>query len=266
MISGGSCRRFFSAGAAMGRPMFGFKERMMDPFERTRMLFGAEAMERLERSRVAVFGLGGVGGHVTEALARSGVGALDLIDSDRVAVSNLNRQIIATEATVGMYKTDAAAERIKAINPGCEVRTYKTFFLPETAGEFDFAAWDYVVDAIDTVSGKIALVLSAQAAGTPIISAMGTGNKLDPSALRVSDIYETDVCPLARVMRRELKKRGVKALKVVWSPEPPRIVEPPAGETPSPGRRAIPASNAFVPAAAGLLMASVVIRDLAGVR
>ena len=236
----------------------------MDPFERTRMLFGAEAMEKLARSRVAVFGLGGVGGYAVEALARSGIGALDLIDSDTLAPSNLNRQILAVRETIGMYKADAAEARIKSINPACVVRKSTAFFLPENAGEFDFAAWDYAVDAIDTVSGKIAIVLSARAAGIPVISAMGTGNKLDPAQLRISDIYETRVCPLARVMRRELKKRGVERLKVVWSPEEPLVPEP-AGEAPPEGRRAIPGSTAFVPAAAGLLMASAVVRDLTGI-
>ena len=225
------------------------------------MLFGAEAMAGLARSRVAVFGLGGVGGYVVEALARSGVGALDLIDSDTVSRTNLNRQIIAAADTMGMFKTDAAEARIKSINPGCVVRKSTSFFLPENAGEFDFAAYDYVADAIDTVTGKIGLILAAQAAGTPVISAMGTGNKVDPSLLRVSDISETRVCPLARVMRRELKKRGVKHLKVVWSPEKP--MEPgESTEAPPEGRRAIPGSTAFVPAAAGLLMASVIVRDL----
>ena len=231
-------------------------------FERTGMLLGPAAMEKLAGSRVAVFGLGGVGGYVVEALARSGVGALDLIDSDTVAPSNLNRQILALESTVGRYKVDAAAERVRDINPECKVRTYRTFFLPENSGELDFAAWDYVVDAIDTVSGKLGLVLAARAAGTPIISAMGAGNKLDPGALRVSDIYETRVCPLCRVMRKELKKRGVECLKVVWSPEEPLTPAPPAGEAPPEGRRAIPGSTAFVPAAAGLLLASEVIKDL----
>ena len=236
----------------------------MDPFERTRMLLGDEAMEKLARSRVAVFGLGGVGGYVVEALARSGVGALDLIDSDTVAPSNLNRQIIAAASTLGMPKVDAAEARVKSINPACAVRKSTAFFLPENAGDFDFAAWDYVADAIDTVSGKIALVLAARAAGTPIISAMGTGNKLDPSRLRLSDLYETSVCPLARVMRRELKKRGVERLKVVWSPEEPLTPGRPE-EAPPAGRRSIPGSAVFVPAAAGLLMASAVVRDLTGI-
>ena len=234
---------------------------MWDQFERTRMLFGPEAMDKLSRSRVAVFGLGGVGGYVVEALARSGVGALDLIDSDTVSPTNLNRQILATVDTVGMYKADAAEARVKSINPACAVRKSTAFFLPENAGEFDFSAYDYVADAIDTVTGKIGLILAARAAGPPVISAMGTGNKADPSLLQVSDLCETRVCPLARVMRRELKKRGVEHLKVVWSPEKP--IEPGASaEAPPEGRRAIPGSTAFVPAAAGLLMASVIVRDL----
>ena len=238
----------------------------MDPFERTRLLLGGEAMEKLARSRVAVFGLGGVGGYVVEALARSGVGALDLIDSDTVAPSNLNRQIIAAADTLGMRKVDAAEARVKSINPACAVRKSTAFFLPENAGDFDFAAWDYVADAIDTVSGKIALVLAAQAAGTPVISAMGAGNKLDPSQLRLSDVYETSVCPLARVMRRELKKRGVERLKVVWSSEPPRRpLEPlPAAEQKEGPRKDVPGSTAFVPAAAGLILAAEVVKDLIG--
>ena len=175
---------------------------MLNSFSRTQLLLGPEAMEKLAGSRVAVFGIGGVGGYTVEALVRSGVGQLDLIDDDRVCLTNINRQIIATRKTVGQYKVDAAAERIAQINPKCIVNTYKTFYLPETADQFDFSAYDYVVDAIDTVSGKIQLVLAAQAAGTPIISSMGAGNKLDPTAFRVADIYETSVCPLARVMRR----------------------------------------------------------------
>ena len=239
---------------------------MGDRFERTRMLFGHAAMDRLAASRVAVFGIGGVGGYVTEALARSGVGALDLIDSDTVALSNLNRQIIATGDTLGRPKVEAAAERIAAINPDCAVRTHQTFFIPGQEEAFDFSAYDYVVDAIDTVTGKLGLVLGAQNAGTRVISAMGTGNKVDPSALRVGDIYDTSVCPLARVMRRELKKRGVRALKVVWSDETPLVpvekVSP--GELAASGRRDIPGSNAFVPAAAGLLIAAEVVKDLIG--
>ena len=194
---------------------------MEDRFSRTRMLLGDEAMEKLKGSRVAVFGIGGVGGYVVEALARSGVGTLDLIDNDEVAFSNLNRQIIATMDTMGRSKVEAAAERVHSINPEAVVHTYKCFYLPETASQFDFALYDYVVDAIDTVTGKIQLILQAKAAGTPVISAMGAGNKLDPSRFEVADLYETSVDPLARVMRRELKKRGVDSLKVVYSKEKP---------------------------------------------
>ncbi len=235
-----------------------------EEFSRTRLLLGAEAMDRLAASRVAVFGLGGVGGYVVEALARSGVGALDLIDSDTISLSNLNRQILATHETVGMAKVDAAAERVHAIAPDCVVWTYKTFFLPETAGEFDFTKFDYVVDAIDTVTGKIQLVLCAKAAGTPVISAMGTGNKLDPTAFRVADISKTTVCPLARIMRKELRKRGVDHLKVVYSTETPVRGEGEDVPDPAehPGRRDIPGSVAFVSAAAGLILAGEVVRDL----
>ncbi len=229
------------------------------------MLLGDEAMEKLSRSRVAVFGLGGVGGYVVEGLARSGVGALDLIDSDRVALSNLNRQIIASEETLGAWKTDAAQARVRNINPACEVRTFRTFYLPGKTDEFDFARYDYVVDAIDTVTGKIGLILAAQAAGRPVISAMGTGNKLDPSRLRVSDIYETSVCPLARVMRRELRRRGVEHLKVVWSDEPPLAPVEAVSPEDRGQRRDVSGSTAFVPAAAGLLIASQAVRDLVGI-
>ena len=220
-------------------------------------------MERLAQARVAVFGVGGVGGHVVEALARSGVGALDLIDNDQVCLSNLNRQIIATRATIGQYKVDAARDRIADIHPDAQVRVYKTFYTPETAGQFDFTQYDYVVDAIDTVTGKLALVLQAQEAGVPIISSMGAGNKLDPTAFRVADIYQTSVCPLARVMRTELRRRGVKHLKVVYSTEPPLTPLPaPAEEQTS--RRQTPGSTAFVPAVAGLIIAGEVVRDLTG--
>ena len=235
---------------------------MSDRFERTRMLFGDAGMERLARSRVAVFGLGGVGGCVAEALARSGVGALDLVDSDVISITNLNRQILATEATVGMAKVDAAAARVGAIAPDCRVRTYRMFYLPGET-EFPFGACDYIVDAIDTVTGKLGLVLAAREAHVPIVSAMGTGNKLDPTRLRLSDIAETSVCPLARVMRKELRKRGVEHLKVVWSPEKPLTPAPPE-EAPPEGRRSIPGSNAFVPTAAGLILASAVVKDLIG--
>lgn len=233
---------------------------MEDMFSRTRMLLGDEAMARLSLSRVAVFGLGGVGGHVVEALARSGVGALDLIDSDRVALSNLNRQIIATRDTLGMLKVDAAKARVLAINPDCIVRTYPVFFLPETADQFDFTQYDYVVDAIDTVAGKLQLILAARAAGVPVISSMGAGNKLDPTAFRVADISETSVCPLARTMRRELRKRGVEHVKVVYSTEP--ALSPAPADEPT-GRRATPGSTAFVPAVAGLILAGEVVKDIA---
>lgn len=228
-----------------------------DAQTRTRQLLGDAAMERLHRATVAVFGIGGVGGAAAEALVRSGVGNLVLIDHDTVSVSNLNRQIFATTATVGRDKVDAAAERLYAVNPDLNLVCRKEFFLPETAAAFDFSAFDYVVDAIDTVSGKIALVLAAQEAGVPIISSMGTGNKRNPAGFEVADIYQTSVCPLARVMRRELKKRGVKQLKVVYSKEEPL----PCGTTDADGKR-IPASVAFVPPAAGLVIAGAVVNDL----
>ena len=231
----------------------------MDQFSRTRMLLGDEAMAKLRAARVAVFGVGGVGGYVVEALARSGVGALDLIDSDTVALTNLNRQIIATLDTIGRPKVEVAAQRVASIQPECEVKTYQTFYLPETEQEFDFTAYDYIVDAIDTVAAKISLVLKAQKAGTPIICALGTGNKLDPTKLKLGDIYETSVCPLARVMRRELRKRGVKRLTVLWSEEEPIKPLPSEEET---ERRGLPGSSAFVPAAGGLIIAGRVVRDL----
>ena len=232
-------------------------------FSRTELLLGKKAVERLSRARVAVFGVGGVGGYAVEALARSGVGALDLIDSDRVSLSNINRQIIATDKTVGQYKVDAAAARVAAINPDAVVRVYKVFYGPETATQFDFSAYDYVVDAIDTVTGKIALVMQAKAAGTPIISSMGAGNKLDPSRFEVADLSKTSVCPLARVMRTELKKRGVTHLKVVYSKEPPLSPTGSAEEAETaPGRRQTPGSVAFVPSVAGLILAGEVIKDI----
>lgn len=198
---------------------------MEHPFSRTELLTGRDGLERLAGSRVAVFGIGGVGGYVTEALARSGIGTLDLIDHDRVSLSNINRQILALHSTVGKYKTDVARERILDINPDAVVNVFHTFYLPETAGLFDFTQYDYVVDAIDTVTGKLALIEQAKAAGTPVISSMGAGNKMDPSAFQVADISETSVCPLAKVMRRELKKRGIFSLKTVYSKEKP--MEPP---------------------------------------
>ncbi|MCM1266844.1 MAG: tRNA threonylcarbamoyladenosine dehydratase [Bacteroidales bacterium] len=249
---------------------------MREEFCRTEMLLGREAMERLARSRVAVFGVGGVGGYVCEALARSGVGALDLIDKDTVALSNINRQIIATHETVGRKKTDVMRERILSINPEAQVRVYPCFFLPENADSFPFAEYDYVVDAVDTVTAKIELVMRAKEAGVPIISSMGAGNKLDPLAFRVADLYETKVCPLARVMRRELKKRNVTHLKVVYSEEEPLTpLQGAADETevrdggaaeclPDEGvpRRQTPGSAAFVPSVAGLLIAGEVVKEL----
>ena len=233
---------------------------MEDMFSRTRMLLGDAAMDRLKAARVAVFGIGGVGGHAMEALARSGVGALDLVDSDRVALSNLNRQIIATRDTLGMLKVDAAKARVLSINPACAVETWPVFFLPETADRFDFTQYDYVIDAIDTVAGKLRLIEAAKAAGVPVISSMGAGNKLDPTAFRAADISETSVCPLARVMRRELKKRGIDHVKVVYSTEPALVPAPTEEPT---GRRSTPGSTAFVPAVAGLILAGEVIKDIA---
>ena len=237
---------------------------MLNQFSRTQLLLGSEAMEYLAQCRVAVFGVGGVGGYAVEALARSGIGALDLIDDDKVCLTNLNWQRHATPSTVGKYKVDAAEQRIRDINPDCRVTTYKTFFLPETEDQFDFSQYDYVVDAIDTVKGKLFLAEKAQAAGTPIICAMGAGNKLDPTAFRVADIYQTSVCPLARVIRTECRKRGIKKLKVVYSRETPTrpLGEIPADERPGSSRRDIPGSTAFVPAAAGLIIAGEVIKDL----
>lgn len=237
---------------------------MNEQFSRTRLLLGDEAMGRLAAARVAVFGIGGVGGHAAEALARSGVGEIDLIDSDTVSESNINRQLIATYRTIGRYKVDVMEERIRDINPRAVIHTYRSFFLPENAEEFPFADYDYVVDAVDTVTAKIELVLKAQAAGVPVISSMGAGNKLDASAFRVADIYQTSTCPLAKVMRRELKKRGVEHLKVVYSQEPP--ITPKGGsETPLSGRRVVPGSVAFVPSVAGLILAGEVVKDLAGI-
>ena len=239
----------------------------MNQFSRTEILLGKEAMEKLSKSRVAVFGIGGVGGYVCEALVRSGIGAFDLIDSDTVSVTNLNRQIIATQKTVGLPKVQVMRERMLDINPDVKVEVHECFFLPETADEFDFTSYDYVVDAVDTVSAKIALVMRCQEVGVPIICSMGAGNKLDPTAFRVADIYKTNVDPLAKVMRHELKKRGVKKLKVVYSEEIP--IQPKGEEAVAElmeekpeGRRAIPGSNAFVPSAAGLVIASEVIKDL----
>ena len=252
---------------------------MLNQFSRTQLLYGREAMDRLGSCRVAVFGIGGVGGYVVEALARSGIGALDLIDDDRVCLTNLNRQILATRKTVGKYKVDAAEERIHEIHPGCNVRTYKTFYLPETQDQFDFREYDYVVDAIDTVTGKLAIVENAKKAGVPVISSMGAGNKVDPTAFAVADIYDTSVCPLARVMRRECRKRGIDSLKVVYSREKPirpledmsiscrtHCICPPGTVRKCTERRDIPGSTAFVPSVVGLIMAGEIINDLAGER
>ena len=236
---------------------------MDDQFSRTRLLLGDDGIKKLQNARVAAFGVGGVGGYVVEALARAGVGALDLIDNDTVARSNLNRQIIATYDTIGKLKVDVAADRVHAINPACTVRVFRTFYLPETKDQFDFTQYDYVVDAIDTVSGKIALVLQAKEAGVPIICAMGAGNKLDPSMFEVADLYKTSVCPLARVMRTECRKRGIKHLKVVYSKEPP-VTPLESAEDMAPGKRSVPGSVSFVPAAAGLILAGEVVRDLVG--
>ena len=235
---------------------------MDDLFARTRLLLGQDGLDRLAAARVAVFGVGGVGGYAVEALARSGVGALDLIDSDTVDATNLNRQIIATVDAIGRSKVEVAAERVASINPSCVVRAHQCFFLPETAGQFDFAAFDYVVDAVDTVSAKIALVEAAFAARVPIVSSMGADNKLDPTAFRVADIYETSVDPLARVMRRELRRRGIPSLKVVYSTEPPLV---PADDDMAvkDGTRPAPGSVAFVPSVAGLILGGEVVKDLA---
>ncbi len=234
---------------------------MADQFSRSCMMFGSDGMEKLNNARVAVFGVGGVGGYTVEALARTGVGTIDLIDNDTVSLSNINRQIIATHKTVGQVKVDAARERILEINPNCNVNCYQTFFTAETADKFDFSAYDYVVDAIDTVAGKIELAVQCNKAGTPLISSMGAGNKLDPTRFEVSDIYKTSVCPLAKVMRRELKNRGIKRLKVVYSKEEPIKPVEQCDEVQQ-GRRSIPASNAFVPSVVGLIIAGEVIKDI----
>ena len=250
---------------------------MLDQFSRTQLLLGKEAMDALSASRVAVFGIGGVGGYVCEALVRSGVGAFDLIDDDKICLTNLNRQLIATRSTVGKYKVDVMEARMKDINPNVDIRTHKCFFLPENADEFPFSEYDYVVDAVDTVSAKLSLAVKAQEAGVPIISSMGAGNKLDATAFRVADIYKTSMDPLARVMRRELKKRGVKKLKVVYSQEQPiRPIEdmsiscrthcicPPGAKHKCTERRDIPGSTAFVPSVVGLIIAGEIVRDISG--
>ncbi len=240
----------------------------MYPFSRTQLLFGAEAMKKLNSARIAVFGLGGVGGYVVEALARSGIGALDLVDHDTVSLTNINRQILATHDTVGRPKAQVAAERVLAINPDCKVNAITKFYGPDTAAEFDFTQYNYIVDAIDTVTGKLALVSAAKEAGVPIICSMGTGNKLDPTAFRVADLYDTSVCPLARIMRKECRKRGIDSLKVVYSEEEPMAPSPSPEEMEElpEGRNALPGSCAFVPAAAGLVLAGEVIKDLAEVK
>lgn len=236
----------------------------MDQFSRTRVLLGDEAMEKLHKAKVAVFGIGGVGGYVVEALARSGVGSFVLVDKDEVSESNINRQIIATVKTVGRHKVEVARERILDINPEAEVSCFKTFFLPDTQDEFDFSSYDYIVDAIDTVTGKLAMIVKAKESGTPIISSMGTGNKLNPSMFEVADIYDTSVCPLAKVMRRELKKRNIDSLKVVYSKEQP--MKPLENIDDPDIRKSVPGSNAFAPAVAGLIIASEVIKDITGIR
>lgn len=229
---------------------------MQEEFKRTAMLIGEEAVERLSKCRVAVFGVGGVGGYVVEALARSGVGRLDLIDNDIVSITNINRQIIATHNTLGMFKVDAAKDRVLSINPKAEVNVFKTFYLPENSAQFDFSVYDYIVDAVDTVTAKIEIIENARKVEVPVISSMGTGNKLEPSLLEIDDIYKTSVCPLAKVMRHELRKRGIKNLKVLYSKEIPVRNEENTAE------KRVPASISFVPSAAGLIIAGEVIRDL----
>lgn len=239
---------------------------MIDRFARTQLLLGEAGMEKLKNARVAVFGIGGVGGYVTEALVRSGIGTIDIFDNDKVCMTNLNRQIIATEDTVGRFKVDAMKERALSINPDIQINAHNCFFMPDNSAEFDFSEYSYVVDAIDTVTGKIEIIMRAAAANVPVISCMGAGNKLDATMFEVGDIYETSVCPLARVMRHELKKRGIKKLKVVYSKEKP--ITPSGtvendGSSNGKGRRSTPGSTAFVPAVAGLIAAGEVIRDLA---
>ena len=248
----------------------------MNQFSRTTLLLGKEGMARLAAARVAIFGVGGVGGYVAEALCRSGIGALDLFDDDRVCLTNLNRQIIATRKTIGKYKVDVAAERLLSINPDIKVTGRRLFYMPDTADQVDFTQYDYVVDAIDTVTAKLDIIVRCTNLNVPVISAMGAGNKLDPTQLRIADIYETSVCPLARVMRRELKKRGVKALKVAYSTEPPirpeadeedsclnHCVCPPGTTRKCTARRDIPGSTAFVPSAMGLVIAGEIVKDIA---
>ncbi len=235
----------------------------LQAFSRTELLFGKCAMKRLAKSHVIVFGIGGVGSFVVEALVRSGLGAIDLVDNDTVSLTNLNRQLYALHSTLGCAKVDVAEERIHDINPDCKVTKYQTFFLPETASPFDFSQYDYVVDCIDTVKGKLHIISLAKAAGVPVISCMGAGNKINPAQFRIADISQTSVCPLARVMRQELKKRGIKDVKVLFSTEPAlRPKAPEESEGDASGKRQVPGSNAFTPSVAGLLIAGEVIRDL----
>ena len=239
---------------------------MLTQFSRTELLLGEKAMDKLKSSRVAVFGIGGVGGYVCEALIRSGVGAFDLTDNDKVSITNLNRQIIATKKTVGKYKTEVMRDRMLEINPDVDVRIHNCFFLPENADGFPFSQYDYVVDAVDTVTAKIGLVMKCREEGIPIISSMGAGNKLDATAFKVSDIYETNVCPLAKVMRHELRKRGVRKLKVVYSEETPVTPVTEMTDESNDKRRAVPGSVAFVPSVAGLIIAGEVVKDLTGIK
>ena len=248
---------------------------MLNEFSRTQLLYGKDAMDKLSRCKVAVFGIGGVGGYTVEALARSGIGALDLIDDDKVCLTNINRQILATRKTVGKYKVDVAKDRIEEISPNCKVRTFKTFYLPETADQFDFTEYDYVVDAIDTVTGKLTIIENAKKLKVPVISSMGAGNKVNPSGFEVADIYDTSICPLAKVMRRECRKRGIDSLKVVYSKEKPvrpledmsiscrqHCICPPGTVRKCTQRRDIPGSTAFVPSVVGLIIAGEIINDL----
>jgi tRNA A37 threonylcarbamoyladenosine dehydratase len=248
---------------------------MLNQFSRTELIFGKESMEKLASSRVAIFGIGGVGGFTAEALVRSGIGAIDLIDDDKICLTNINRQIFATRSTVGKFKVDVARERLSDINPDCKITTYKTFYSPETSSDFDFSLYDYIVDAIDTVTGKIEIIVKANESKTPVISSMGAGNKVDASAFEVTDIYKTSVCPLARVMRYELKRRRIKKLKVVYSKEKPitpvndmaisckqHCICPPGTARKCTQRNQVPGSNAFVPSTVGLIIAGEVIKDL----
>lgn len=234
----------------------------MDQYSRTRFLLGAEGMEKLKNARVAVFGLGGVGGYVVEALARSGVGALDLVDHDTISLTNINRQLFATHDTIGMDKCQAAKSRVLSIDPSIHVNTIKAFYMPDTAADFDFSQYDYVVDAVDTVTAKLALITAAKEAGTPIISSMGTGNKLDPTKFQIADISKTSICPLARIMRKECAKRGIKHVKVLFSTEDAMTPQCDSTEEMPEGRRALPGSVSFVPSVAGLIIAGEVIKDL----